>query len=61
MKILARAGTETVAMVYLAEMRASRFVEFVESVQPPQPRSEKWVLIISTLFGCPVDCEMCDA
>ena len=61
MKILARAGTETVAMVYLAEMRASRFVEFVESVQPPRPRSEKWVLIISTLFGCPVDCEMCDA
>lgn len=61
MKILARAGTEAVAMVYLAEMRASRFVEFVESVQPPRTRSEKWVLIISTLFGCPVDCEMCDA
>jgi 23S rRNA (adenine2503-C2)-methyltransferase len=60
-KILARAGTETVAMVYLAEMRGSRFVEFVESVQPPLSRSEKWVLIISTLFGCPVDCEMCDA
>jgi len=36
-------------------------VEFVESIQPPIPREEKWVLIISTLFGCPVGCMMCDA
>ena len=48
-------------MVYLAELRPSRFVEFVESVQPPLGREKKWVLIISTLFGCPVDCEICDA
>lgn len=61
MRILARAGTEDVALVYLAEMRPSHYVEFVESVQPPLPRDKKWVLIISTLFGCPVDCEMCDA
>ena len=61
MKILARAGTGDVAMVYLAEARPGRYVEFVESVQPPLPREKKWVLIISTLFGCPVDCEMCDA
>ena len=36
-------------------------VEFAESVQPPVPREEKWVLIISSLFGCPVKCRMCDA
>jgi 23S rRNA (adenine2503-C2)-methyltransferase len=35
--------------------------EFVESVQPPIPREQKWVFIISTLFGCPVGCLMCDA
>jgi len=38
-----------------------QLVEAVESVQPPIPRDEKWVLIVSTLFGCPVGCAMCDA
>ena len=36
-------------------------VEAVESVQPPIPLRDKWVLIVSTLFGCPVGCAMCDA
>lgn len=36
-------------------------MEFVESVQPPFPRDEKWVLIVSSLFGCPIRCLMCDA
>src|SRR5574341_325012 len=36
-------------------------VECVESVQPPQPRQQKWVLLVSTMFGCPVGCQMCDA
>lgn len=36
-------------------------LEFVESVQPPLLREEKWVLIISTLYGCPSRCLMCDA
>jgi len=36
-------------------------VEAVESVQPPISRQDKWVLIVSTLFGCPVGCAMCDA
>jgi 23S rRNA (adenine2503-C2)-methyltransferase len=36
-------------------------VEFVESIQPPIPRDKKWVLIVSSLFGCPVKCRMCDA
>ena len=40
---------------------ASRLVEFVESVQPPISREEKWVLIVSTLLGCPVGCSFCDA
>jgi 23S rRNA (adenine2503-C2)-methyltransferase len=36
-------------------------VEFVESTQPPLTRREKWVLIVSVLYGCPVGCLMCDA
>jgi len=61
MRVLARAGREDIAVVYLAEMRPSRYIEFVESVQPPVLKSDKWVLIVSTLFGCPVNCAMCDA
>jgi len=61
MKILASAGTEDVAMVYVAELSDGNLVEFVESVQPPIPREKKWVLLVSTLYGCPVGCSMCDA
>ena len=61
MKILAKAGNEDVAVVYIAELSNGRLVEFVESVQPPIPREKKWVLILSTLFGCPAGCLFCDA
>lgn len=60
MKVLASAGTDEVAVVYIAQMAEGKLVEFVESVQPPLPREKKWVLIVSTLFGCPVGCLMCD-
>lgn len=61
MKIIGRAGREDIATVYLAEMKKGFVTEFVESVQPPIPRDEKWVLIVSTLYGCPVRCKICDA
>ena len=61
MKILAKTGTEEIAMVYLAEMNNGKLIEFVESVQPPIPREKKWVLIVSILYGCPVGCRFCDA
>ncbi|MBN2206143.1 MAG: radical SAM protein [Candidatus Aminicenantes bacterium] len=38
-----------------------RMIEFVEALQPPHPRDERWILMVSTLFGCPVKCLMCDA
>jgi len=60
-KILASIGSDDLARVYLAEVREGKYIEFVESVQPPVERSEKWVLIVSTLFGCPIRCAMCDA
>jgi 23S rRNA (adenine2503-C2)-methyltransferase len=61
MKIRAKAGREDIAVVYIGEMGKGKVIEFVESVQPPFPREEKWVLIVSTLYGCPVRCRFCDA
>jgi 23S rRNA (adenine2503-C2)-methyltransferase len=60
-RIIARSGNEDIATVFLAEMGGGKLAEFVESVQPPIPREEKWVLILSTLYGCPVGCRFCDA
>jgi 23S rRNA (adenine2503-C2)-methyltransferase len=61
MKILKTFGREDLAMVYLAELENGRMIEFVESLQPPYTRDEKWVLIVSSLYGCPIGCKMCDA
>lgn len=61
MKILAKAGRDDLATVYIAENNRGSRIEFVESVQPPVPRDKKWVLIVSSLFGCPVKCRFCDA
>lgn len=61
MEILSTAGRDDIATVYVAKTKVNKIVEFVESVQPPIPRKEKWVLIVSTLYGCPVHCSICDA
>lgn len=61
MRIIASAGREDIAMVYVAEMGDGNLIECVESVQPPLPRDQKWVLLVSTMYGCPVGCKMCDA
>ncbi len=60
MKIVASAGHPDIAMVYVMDFDGN-LIECVEAVQPPRPRKEKWVLMISTLFGCPIACQMCDA
>ena len=61
MKVIASTGREDIAMVYIAELEPGKLVEFVEAVQPPIPRDKKWVLLVSTMYGCPVGCAMCDA
>jgi 23S rRNA (adenine2503-C2)-methyltransferase len=61
MKVIKKTGNNSLANVYVAESESGKLVEFVESTQPPFTRKEKWVLIISTLYGCPVDCLFCDA
>jgi len=60
-KVIASTGTEDVAMVYVVDMGENRLIECVESIQPPIPREDKWVLLVSTMFGCPIGCSMCDA
>jgi len=60
MRILGKYGKEDLAILYIAEQN-NKIVEFVESIQPPIPREQKWVLIISTMYGCPIGCLMCDA
>lgn len=60
MKIIAKTGNPDLATIYIAETGDGKLVEFVESVQPPFSREKKWILIVSTLFGCPVSCAFCD-
>lgn len=61
MNVIAYTGKEDVAVVYIVEMNEGKLAECVEAVQPPYPREKKWVLLVSTMFGCPVGCKMCDA
>ncbi len=53
-------GKDALAKVYIARSKRGLF-EFAESLTPPLPREEKWVIILSCLLGCPVQCLMCDA
>jgi 23S rRNA (adenine2503-C2)-methyltransferase len=61
MKIIATTGNSDLATVYMADMGDGRLIEFVEACQPPYGRDERWVLMVSTLYGCPVKCLFCDA
>jgi 23S rRNA (adenine2503-C2)-methyltransferase len=61
MKVFAITGKSEAATVYMADMGDNRLIEFVEALQPPYNRDERWILMVSTLFGCPVKCQICDA
>lgn len=61
MKVIQKTEHSDIATVYIGENARGQKFEFVESVPPPFSRSQKWVLIISTMFGCPVGCGFCDA
>jgi len=54
-------GNPKLARVFIAGLKDGHKIEFVESIQPPRTRQEKWVNVISTMVGCPVACKMCDA
>ena len=64
MKVTMRTGRPDLAEIYLAQLRddPKYSVEFVDSCGTAGgDRREKWVAIISTQFGCPAGCLMCDA
>jgi 23S rRNA (adenine2503-C2)-methyltransferase len=61
MEVFKKTGTDEVAFVYLAKNKEGKIIEFTESKLPQRSIEEKWILTISSLFGCPVSCPMCDA
>lgn len=61
MEIIKEIGDEKIAKVYIAKIRDEEFIEFVESLTPPLDIKEKWVIILSTQIGCPINCKFCDA
>ena len=61
MKVIASTGKEELAIVYIVEFEPGKLLECVEALSPPLPREQKWVLLVSTMFGCPIGCMMCDA
>ncbi|MGC8988768.1 MAG: radical SAM protein [Verrucomicrobiia bacterium] len=61
MNVFAVTGSSDLAQVFMADMGNGRMVEFVEALQPPYPRNERWILMVSTMYGCPVKCLFCDA
>ena len=61
MKVVKKIEENDLAQVFIAENSEGKLIEFVESIQPPLTIKDKWVLILSTLFGCPVNCKFCDA
>ncbi|MFH2203557.1 MAG: radical SAM protein [Elusimicrobiota bacterium] len=62
-EIETRRDVPGVGTLYLARRRGDpgRQIEFIEATDPGTPRSDKWILMISTQFGCAVSCAMCDA
>lgn len=64
MKVLQTTGKQELAQVYIASLRndPANLVEFVDACSPVLgDRLKKWVIIISSQLGCPVNCVMCDA
>lgn len=61
MKVISSQGNPELATVHVGELEDGSRIEFVESIQPPRTRQEKWVNVISTMVGCPIGCKMCDA
>lgn len=61
MRVIGKVGRDDIAIVYLARLDDGNMVEFVESLQPPLSREDKWVMVVSSMVGCPINCLFCDA
>jgi len=38
-----------------------KWFEFLDCIDPPTPRSRKWIVMVSSQFGCAIGCRFCDA
>jgi 23S rRNA (adenine2503-C2)-methyltransferase len=63
MQVLRVYGDSRVAEVAVSRFRGDeRFeLETVDGLTPPLEREQKWIINVSTQFGCPVGCPFCDA
>jgi 23S rRNA (adenine2503-C2)-methyltransferase len=62
-EILASQGLPDVAhvMVVRVDGRDDRVIEIVDGLDPRFPRPDKWIVNVSTQYGCPIGCPFCDA
>lgn len=63
MNVIKTRSVPGLAELYLARVgpEPGRMIEFVDTLEPGQPKSRKWVLMVSTQAGCAVGCALCDA
>ncbi|HPR63717.1 MAG TPA: radical SAM protein [Thermoanaerobaculia bacterium] len=61
MEIRACSGQDGVARVFVGRTDSGKDLEFVESWDPGVSPEDKWVIIVSSLDGCPYSCSFCDA
>lgn len=62
-ELLSASGMEGVAHVLVGRVdgRDDRLIELVDGLDPRLPRERKWIVNLSTQYGCPVGCPFCDA
>jgi 23S rRNA (adenine2503-C2)-methyltransferase len=62
-EVISSQGLPDVAHVMVGRVdgRDDRILELVDGLDPAHPRSDKWIVNVSTQYGCPVGCPFCDA
>ncbi len=62
-EVVSSQGLPDVAHVMVGRIdgRDDRVLEFVDGLDPEHPRAAKWIVNVSTQYGCPVGCPFCDA
>jgi 23S rRNA (adenine2503-C2)-methyltransferase len=62
-EVISSQGMPDVAHVMVGRVdgRDDRVLEFVDGLDPEHRRPDKWIVNVSTQYGCPVGCPFCDA
>ncbi len=64
LEVASTCGDPSVATIFVARTRPgddTSMIEFVDGLDWNHPRHDKWIINVSTQFGCPVGCRFCDA